>query len=123
MWILLAFTGMLRPIEVFRLRRSDIVLPAELLLDVKKVYVRIRSPKMRRLRARREHVRVTCPMTVALLEAWLAPVPPDTVLFQLRPSEFRALHDKVVRFFGLGTADGVGLTPASHRGGGASAIL
>ena len=68
-------------------------------------------------------MKITCPMTVTLLEAWLARVPPDTILFQLKPWEFRALHDKVARFFGLATADGVGVTPASHRGGGATALF
>ena len=68
-------------------------------------------------------MKITCPMIVTLLEAWLARVPPDTILFQLKPSEFRALHDKVARFFCLATADGVGVTPASHRGGGAMAFF
>ena len=68
-------------------------------------------------------MKITCRMTITLLVAWLVRVPPDTILFQLKPSEFRALHHKVARFFGLSTADGVGITPASHRGGGATALF
>ena len=48
LWVLLAFTGMMRPIEVFRLKRGDIILPDELLLDTKTAYIRIRTQKMKR---------------------------------------------------------------------------
>ena len=123
LWILIAFVGLLRPIEVFRLRREDVILPHELLLDSKVAYIRIRTPKMKRLRARREHVKISCSLTVRLLEAWLVGLPPETVLFDFKPGVFRKLHDSVVRHFGFSIRDGIGLTPASHRGGGATALF
>ena len=68
-------------------------------------------------------MKMTCPLTVILLEAWLAPLQPDMVLFDLKPSAFRGLHDRIARHFGLSIVDGIGLTPSSHRGGGATALF
>ena len=95
----------------------------KLLLDTKTAYIRICTPKMKRLRARREHLKISCSLTMRLLEAWLRGMPPETVLFDIKPSVFRRLHDAVASHFGFSTQDGIGLTPASHRGGGATTLF
>ena len=41
-------------------------------------------------------------------------------LFPFKASQMRALHDKLEAFFGVPTRDGLGTTPASHRGGSAT---
>ena len=105
------------------MRRGDVILPDELLLDTKTAYIRIRTPKMKRLRARREHVKISCSLTVGLLEAWLRGMPPELILFDIKPSVFRRLHDAVASHFGFSTRDGIGLTPSSHRGGGATTLF
>ena len=48
LYLLVAWMGVLRPIECLRLLRSDILLPSELLFMERAVFLQIRSPKMRR---------------------------------------------------------------------------
>ena len=122
-FLLLSWTGMLRPIEVFRLRRSDVLLPSELLSVDRAVFLRIRSPKMRRLRARREHVKITDGIVVDFLEWIMQGIAADQDLFSFKPAQLRRWHNSLVSFFNISTVDGVGITPASHRGGGATALF
>ena len=58
-----------------------------------------------------------------MLEVMLAGGAADTPLFSWTPSQMRKLHDQVVRFLGIPTSDGIGITPGSHRGGGATALF
>ena len=118
--LLLSFVGMLRPGEALKLIREDIVLPSALLLSRDTFYVRVRDPKMRRTTARREHIRVDEPRLLLFLEAWLPSLPPGRRLFQGSPATFRRCHDALVRFFNVDTREGTGITPASHRAGGAT---
>ena len=116
---LLCFTGMMRPSECLKLTRADVLLPSDLLSFRRVVYVRVRDPKNKRIAARREHVKVEDRMIVDLLSAWLPRLPPDVRLFQFSASRMRVYHDHLVAFFGVPCRDGEGITPASHRGGGA----
>ena len=122
-FLALSWTGLLRPVEALRLCRADVLLPSELLSAERAVFLRIRSPKMRRLRARREHVKITDLVVVGLLEVVLVGIAPERELFPFRPSQLRRWHDALVSFFKVSTSDGVGVTPASHRGGGATALF
>ena len=123
LYLVVAWAGLLRPIECLRLLRSDILLPSELLSMERAVFLRIRSPKMCRLRARREHVKITDPVVVSLLEHFMPGIPAHTLIFPYSPAQLRSWHNTLVRFFNVSTVDGVGITPASHRGGGATALF
>ena len=59
-------------------------------------------------------------MLIYLLELWLPRLQPSTRLFPMKYDNMRKHHDSLVSFFGIPTSDGTGLTPASHRGGGAT---
>ena len=77
---------------------------------------------MRRLRARQENVKISDPVVVALLEHFLPGIPPDTRMFPHTPAQLRSWHNALVEYFNVSTVDSVGITPASHRGGGATAL-
>ena len=82
--------------------------------------MRVVLPKTRRVAARRQHVRFDDPALINLLEAWLPRVRPGPRLWAGSATQFRAAHNALVQFFGVSSLDGVGITPASHRGGGAT---
>ena len=87
------------------------------------LYVIVFKPKMRRLAARREHVRITDLLALEALEAWMLDAAPTTPLISCKAHELRRGHDHLVKFFGISCCDGIGLTPASHRAGGATRFL
>ena len=122
-YIQMSWCGLLRATEALKLVRADVLLPRDLLQEARVAILRIRSPKMRRIRARRECAKLECPILVRMLEVMLAGVAADTPLFTWTPNQMRKLHDQVVRFLGIPTVDGIGITPGSHRGGGATALF
>lgn len=120
--VYISFVAMLRLAKV---TRADVLLPSDLLESGCTVFVRIGFPKMRRLTARREHVRVDDPWFAFLLTAWFQHLEPHQQLLDTRSKartaqEYRAMHDALVTFFSVPPSDGSGITPASHRGGGAT---
>ena len=119
-YLLLAFTGMLRPGEALTLRRQDILLPRDLMSNRRCFYIIVQRPKMRRVAARREHVRVQDPFVLQVMEHWLDGIDASSRLFPISAAYLRVLHDHLVSFFGIPCLDGIGLTPASHRAGGAT---
>ena len=50
-------------------------------------------------------------------------IPAQTLIFPYTSSQLRSWHNTFVQFFNVSTVDGVGITPASHRGGGATALF
>jgi len=120
LFVLMAFLGLFRPGELLKSTRSDVLLPSELLSTRQVCFVRIGQPKNRRISTRREHVRLEDPMLIYLLELWLPRLSPTTRIFRMSYDNMRKYHDAMVSFFGISTSDGAGLTPASHRGGGAT---
>ena len=119
-YLLLAFTGLLRPGEALALRRQDILLPRDLMSNRRCLYIIVQRPKMRRVAARREHVRVQDPLVLQVMEQWLGGTDASSRLFPISAAYLRVLHDHLVSFFGILCLDGIGLTPASHRAGGAT---
>ena len=119
----IGFLCCLRPGEAFRLVVGSVVLPSPLLLDAPIAYVRLGATKMSYLGARWEHVILDEPLVIDLLEALWPRLPPHRRIFFGSPSLFRRMHDALVSHFGISTTDGVGLTPASHRGGGATRLF
>ena len=65
----LAFFGMLRPGDLHHLTWASLLLPHQLLSSVRCLFVRVGLPKMRRLGARREHIRIDTPCIIDLAEA------------------------------------------------------
>ena len=85
-------------------------------------YWRVLKPKMRRMNAKREHRRVDEPIVIAFLEAMAAVQGPDSYVFTGSGASFRWYHDRLVEFFGIMPKDLDGLSPASHRSGGATYV-
>ena len=121
--LLLMFACMMRPKEALRLTYGGLLLPSQLLAPGPPAFVLVAEPKMRRLSARREHVRLDDAGIVRLLEAEAAVHSLDQKLFPGTAAQFRACHDYLVAFFGIACAEGLGLTPGSHRGGGATHLF
>ena len=120
MLIAIGFLAMLRPGELVRLRRRNLVFPADLLLVANFFLVGIEHPKMRRVAARHEHVRVEEALITSWLQRLLAGWGPDARLFKGTAVQFRDMFRQLVAFFDVDTRDGIGVTPASLRSGGAS---
>ena len=121
MAVLLGFHGMLRPGELLNLCASDFVLPIQGLSQVWALYLRIRHPKMRRISARREHVRIDDPIIIKFaqdfLVGWLAEQP---LFCSGKAGIFARYWFHLCSFFGISLASGPGLTPAALRAGGAT---
>ena len=115
LFILTAFCALLRPGEVMKLTRSDVLLPSDLMTTRRHAFIHLRDPKMRRILARRDHVCVEEPLLLELLEVWLPRLKPEQRLFPMKPENMRKYHNVLVTFFGIPAADGRGLTPASRR--------
>ena len=119
--VLIGFLGMMRPGELIKLRVANLVLPRKGLSTTWALYVHIALPKMRRLSARREHVRIDDPLTIAYCEALVnAFVPDDFVFCQGRPALFRRAWNALCAHLCIPALDMRGLTPASLRAGGAT---
>ena len=117
--ISLSFLGLLRPGEALALKWCDLLLPSQL-MQPGRMYVRIRKPKSRKVAARQQHVRIDEPSLISLLESFAIFEQPAASIWQGTRAQFVACHNALVSKLGIGICDGSGLTPASHRGGGAT---
>ena len=120
--LLLLWGALLRPEEGRSLHFYDLVFSDVIWAPLSLLFLRIGTPKMRRLRAAREHARVDEPLTVNFARAQASLHSPQELLFADGPVLFRRRHDDLVQFFGISTRDGIGCTPASHRPGRASML-
>ena len=113
---------MLGPFEFVNLEWVSILTPADLMTETRAIFVRVGAPKMRRLGARREHVRIDVPevvsFTIALKAAALAKR--HVRVLAGGAKQFRKSCDALFRFFGASVREGSGVTPASFRAGGAT---
>ena len=117
--LVVAFLGMLRPGEACALLVDDFVFH-DLPGGGRCLFVRISNPKMRRLGPRREHVRLDDLEVIDFLKRILDGLPLDLKLFNGSYSDFCWLFGKLCDTFDIAKTDGVGLTPASLRAGGAT---
>ena len=117
--LVLLFVGMLRPGEALKLRMADFMLPSQPLAPGR-AFVRIKKAKTRKVAGRLQHVRLVQPRLLEVLEAMLERLGPQWSLWRGTAKHFDHCHKALVAFFGISTEDGTGLTPASHRGGGAT---
>ena len=83
-------------------------------------FVRITLPKMRRLAARREHVRIDDADLIRGVLKFTEGLKPQELLFLGSQLDFTAAFRKLVVKLGVPYGQGTGLTPASLRAGGAT---
>ena len=74
------FLGLLRPGEMLQLQGQDIVFPSSL-SGFQHMFLAIRSPKNRRIAARREHVRLDDPEVMRFFRAIKKALPPNDHIF------------------------------------------
>ncbi len=93
----MCFLGLLRPGEAFALRTCDIVLPSTTLAIPPVTYIHARNPKMARMGAWREHVRIDDIEVTLYLEAVLSQRPSLAPIFKGSASEFIGLFYSLLR--------------------------
>ncbi|CAK0817211.1 unnamed protein product, partial [Prorocentrum cordatum] len=102
--------------QLLALAPADVLLRSALISNRARAYVRINLPKTRRLAARRQRARFDEPVLLDLLVAWLPRTPE-----RQRPRADSAFQRRraLVSQLGVPASNG-GITPASHRAGGAT---
>ena len=117
---LLGFLGMLHPAEFIFLSRSDILLPADTLVDERVLYIYIQHPKTARF-ARRQHCKVDDPLALCFIEKVFGSLPSTSRLFPFGASAYRRRWDSIMNRLGVPhSLPTRGCTPASLRGSGAT---
>jgi hypothetical protein len=116
-----AFHGLLRPGELWKLRRCDVRVPGtRSLLAAPIVVLTIREPKNRHFAGRLQVRSIREPEVISWISWLLEGAPPETLLWPHGPRTFRLCLEQALRFFGLAH---LSLTPASLRAGGATHLF
>lgn len=92
--------GMLHPAEFLELRRQDLLLPQDSLVDHEVLYIHIRNPKTARF-ARRQHCKVDDPAVLAYVTRVFGDLQPSEALFAGGPSAFRRRWNEVMANLGI----------------------
>ena len=120
------WVGLARPGEHMRLRRRDLLLPADLGEDRALSFIVYRDPTGRwgRNAAREEHVRVDDEQALAFLTRYTEGMADDDLLFPTLAigDRYRKAWDAVFGSLGFRCRDGDGLTLASLRAGAGTAV-
>ena len=117
---MIGFLGMLHPAEFLNLKRQDLVLPRDALVDHDIVYIHLRNPKTARF-ARRQHAKIEDAFVVKFLEALYGSRPLDFKLFPGSASVYRRQWDCIMDRLEIPhTRASRGPTPAVLRGSGAT---
>jgi len=115
----LAFFGIARIGEVLSCKRSELLLPVDLVDDTNNsVFLLLRRSKTSfRQAAKMQHLKITHPVAVRIIDAVYSDFLPGVFLFHGSPSVYRKRWDALLRMlcFDLGQK----LTPGGLRGGGA----
>jgi len=114
------FMGMLRPGEATALRFGDIIFPDTGFSSSPVVFLRINKPKMRWLTARREFVKLEDHWFVALAGAICHNKASAARTWPVSYALFCTAHAAILERLHISPTEGAGLTPASHRTGGAT---
>lgn len=118
--LLLGFHGLLRPAEFLFLKRSDLVLPRDVLSDENICYVKVSRSKTSRFMTR-QHARISDELSVKFLDSLFGCRPSDSALFGCSYGMLRSRWNKLFGFLGIPTSEKLkGITPKSLRGSGAS---
>jgi hypothetical protein len=115
---MLAWIGLLRPIEFLGARRADLVLPVDLLQLGPPFFLQIQKPKTRNRAAAHQAARLDDVQAALLLTAIYGTANPDSFLWPNTPHQFRKCFDLIMEVLHV-----EGLTPASFRGGGATYLF
>jgi len=119
---LVGYLGMLHPAEFVNLVRSDLLLPADLLMDTTVFYVHIRNPKTSRF-ARKQHSKIDDKVVLDFVTHVFGKLPSDARLFGVSASAYRRRWDLVLAKLGVPSSMLVhGATPGVLRGSGATAL-
>ena len=119
-FLLVGFHALLRPSEILRLRRRDLILPRDLLTDVPVAFVRILGSKTKRF-LQRQHARISDALSVAFLDALFGHCHPLSPLFDCSPAVLRRRWNALFSALGVPVSeDQHGITPKSLRGSGAT---
>ena len=117
---MLGFLGMLHPAQFLALKRQDLVLPRDALLDRPILYVHLRNPKTARF-ARRQHAKIEDELVIAFLDAVYGDYPLDAPLFNGSASVYRRQWDAIMDRLQIPHSRKTrGATPAVLRGSGAT---
>lgn len=117
---LLGFLGMLHPAEFVTLKRSDILLPRDTLVDKAVMYVFIRSPKTSRF-ARRQHCKIDDPLAVKFIDFLIGERDSNELVFPAGPTAYRRRWNAILGKLGIPyLQQHDGCTPAVLRGSGAT---
>ena len=117
----LGFFGLLRPTELLTLTVRQLGMPDSILLGGgEAIVILIFRPKTRRYLGRRQFSMVNDPDTLEWARWFLDGLNPDQRIFQGSPAELRNILKEALNFLGL---DGLGLTLAGLRTGGATYIF
>ena len=114
----IAFLGIARPGEPVREKRSNLVLPSDLLQhDSPVAYLRVEAPKSRRRGVGRvQHISIEDEAFVKFLEIVYHGHPADGRLYPISAGGFRRRWDAILAALGVTTS--FKLTPGGLRGGG-----
>lgn len=117
---MLGFLGMLHPAEFLALRRQDLVLPRDALLDRPILYVHLRNPETARF-ARRQHAKIEDTLVISYLDALYGDLPLQAPLFNGSASVYRRQWDAIMDRLQIPHSRKTrGATPAVLRGSGAT---
>ena len=116
----LAFMGLLRPNELLKLTRQDLVLPEQAYNPPARLYINIPHSKTSARGARHQHVRIDDSVLIPFISALWTGAPCSHQLLGMSPYLFRKRWDQLLDFLGVPHSHGAGLTPAGLRAGGAT---
>ena len=111
-----------RPCEFLSATRRLLTLPQDVGYWARSAWLRILNAKNRLRYARRQLARSDEPLIVDLLAAVFGALPPASKLWPGSPSQFTSRWNAVCRALRIPARTGSGLTPASLRPGGATAM-
>ena len=92
---MIGYLGMLHPAEFLALRRQDLVLPRDSMLDKPLLYIHLRNPKTARF-ARRQHAKIEDCLVIRFLDALLGDEPMNHPLFPASASAYRKQWDHIM---------------------------
>lgn len=117
---MLGYLGMLHPAEFLSLKRQDLVLPRDSMLEKPILYIHLRNPKTARF-ARRQHAKIEDGSVIRFLDALLGSETMSHPLFPASASAYRKQWDHIMgRLDVPHSRASKGATPAVLRGSGAT---
>ena len=117
------FLCLLRAQEIRNLRFHDFLTPSRLLSADQVLLITVRSPKMRRITAKRTYTRIDQPGFVDYADAYVAHFPALAPVFNGTYAQFRAAFRALGAELGLPLDGPLALTWGSCRPGGATWLL